>query len=511
MNNSADRVASVLANLPNDLEPVALLATFDALITKGGMDNDTLGHAYYTVYYGHVKPSISPLALPIMSLVAMYAHAHAQKQKPKPKSLRVVEQTDSAVYASSVCDAVLQHDGVIPPHVFCQAIRNVHPHELKNDYYHRAEICGYPFDTYLGMVNARLQEYFSDNRRLDDVLSGIKKCLCLRMLSNNMYYYRDNPADLAGLDPAIAKLMQFYTLTDFLHESTREVFDSHAHMIGKYNALKMFIDKVLGLGPSFMSTHYFIFGEITQKLELGLFDRLYDEPAYFPCADFPQCITKLKRNISADDILFSTQLRNHSLNHKQIVDNGLMLLQFFENRIKQDNALALNTTDDDDVAHEVFQMTGQAIQHLPLPLYTHEHTLFAKFDKELFDKIRMISIPLSKKKKVLPLPLPIRIHSVPFQALIISPRMFRAARNIPYRSGSVSVHRPGSVQRMSPPPSGSVRSVSPLPSVSVHRASPLPPSSPRSRKRKREERGGARTKSKRSKRSKRSKKVLIRK
>ena len=503
---SADRVASVLAKLPNDLEPAALLATFDALPTKGGMDNDTLGHAYYTVYYGHVKPPFSPRASVSTSLLALYS---IQKSKPKPKSLRVVEQTEPAVYASAVCDAVLQYNDVIPPDVFCQAIRNVHPHELKGDYYHLAEICGDTFDTRLEMVNARLQEYFSANRRLDDVLSGIKKCLCLRMLSNNMYYYRDRDK-LAGVDPAIAKLMQFYTLTDFLHESSREAFDAHLHMIGKYNALKMFIDKVLGLGPSFMSTHYFIFGEITQKLELGLFDRLYDERAYFPCADFPQCITKLKRNISAYDILFSMQLRNHSLNHKQIVDNGLMLLQFFENRIKQDNALALNTTDDDDVAHEVFQMTGQAIQHLPLPLYTHEHTLFAKFDKELFDKIRMISIPLSKKKKVLPLPLPIRIHSVPFQALIISPRMFRAAR----RSGSVSVHRPGSVQRMSPPPSGSVRSVSPLPSVSVHRASPLPPSSPRSRKRKRDENGGARTKSKRSKRykrSKRSKKVLIRK
>jgi hypothetical protein len=84
--NSADRVASVLENLPNDLEPAALLATFDALPTKGGMDNDTLGHAYYTVYYGHVKPPFSPLARPIMSLVASYAHA--QKPKPKPKKAK---------------------------------------------------------------------------------------------------------------------------------------------------------------------------------------------------------------------------------------------------------------------------------------------------------------------------------------------------------------------------------------------------------------------------------------
>jgi len=507
MKKAADRVAAVLENLENNLEPAALLARFDAhtMVSKGDLDDNTLGHAYYTVYYGHVKPAHSPIsARPSRkTLIELYA---PRKTKPSPTSLSVVEQTNPAVYASNVCDEILQYNHVVPPPVFCRAIRNVHPRELKNDYYHDPNICGATFEEHLAMVNRRLRAYFSSNRDLDDVLSGIKKCLCLRMLSSNMYYYRDNPA---GLDPEIAKLMQFYTLTDFLHASSPDAYRNHLHMIRKYNALKIFIDKLVALGPSFLSTHYFIFDEITHNLDLGLFDRLYDEPAYFPCADFPQCITELKRNISADDILFSMQLRNHSLNHKQIVDNGLMLLQFFENRIKQDNALALNTTEDDDVAHEVFQMTGQAIQHLPLPLHTHEHTLFAKFDKKLLDKIRMISIPLTKKKKVLPLP--IRIHSVPFQALIISPRMFRA-RNIPYRSGSVSVHR------ASPPPSGSVsvhrpgsvQRMSPPPSVSVHRASPPPPSSPRTKKRSRSPspsrshsekrpRGGAKSKTRRSK------------
>ena len=513
-----NRVASILARLPNNLEPDALLRAINepTMVSKGDLDNNTLGHAYYTLYHGLDRPrsSVTPASISLLKLYGVNPSAAAEKAA----ALNVVKQTNPAVYASDVCDAILQYNGVIPPDVFCQAIRNVHPRELKNVYYHLNEICGATFEEHLTMVNRRLNQYFLFNLNLDDVLSGIKKCLCLRMLSSNMYYYRDNPA---RLDPAIAKLMQFYTLTDFLHASSREAFNAHLHMIGKYNALKRFIDKVLGLGPSFMSTHYFIFDEITHNLDLGLFDRLYDEPAYFPCADFPQCITELKRNISAEniDVLFSMPI--HSLSHKQIVDNGLILLQFLENRIKQDNALALDTTADDYVAHEVFQITGEAIDQLPVHTHPHEYTLFAKFYKKLLDKIR-ISIPLKKKKKVI-LPRPIRMHSVPFQELvqlIISPRMFRA-RNIPYRSGSVSVHRaspppsgsvsvhrPGSVQRMSPPPSVSVHRASPPPSGSVRSMSPPPPSSPRSRKRRREERGGARTK---SKRSNRSKKVLIRK
>jgi hypothetical protein len=447
------------------------------------------------------------------SLLKMYEQTSAATAATSATaSINVVKQTDPAVYVASVCDAILPYTHmIIPAPLFCQVIRNVHPRELKNDYYHDPNICGATFEEHLVMVNARLRAYFLSNRDLDDVLSGIKKCLCLRMLSSNMYYYRDNPA---GLVPAIAKLMQFYTLTDFLHASSPDAYHNHLHMIRKYNALKRFIDKVLGLGPSFMSTHYFIFDEITHNLDLGLFDRLYDEPAYFPCADFPQCITELKRNISAEniDVLFSMPI--HSLSHKQIVDNGLILLQFLENRIKQDNALALDTTADDYVAHEVFQITGEAIDQLPVHTHPHEYTLFAKFYKKLLDKIR-ISIPLKKKKKVI-LPRPIRMHSVPFQELvqlIISPRMFRAARNSPYRpyrSGSVSVHRPGSVQRMSPPPSVSVHRASPPPSGSVHRASPPPPSSPRTKKRSRSPspsrshsekrpRGGAKSKTRRSK------------
>jgi hypothetical protein len=228
-------VASVLAKLSNNLEPAALLLALNS--NKGNLDNDTLCHAYYTVYYGREKPKSSVLPS-TSSLMGLYGRSDTPSLPPP-----VVVQTDPAVYASDVCDVVLQYNDVVPQHVFRHAIRNVHPHELKNDYYHRDEICGFPFDAYLGMVNARLHAYFSSNRNLDDVLSGIKKCLCLRMLSNNMYHYRDHPAGLV-LDPAIVKLMQFYTLTGFLHPSSEEAFGKHAHMIRKYKQLQKIIEEL---------------------------------------------------------------------------------------------------------------------------------------------------------------------------------------------------------------------------------------------------------------------------
>ena len=238
------RVAQLLAKLPNNLEPDALLVAINAptMGSKGDLDNDTLGHAYYTLYYGLKRPrsSVRPVVTSLLGLYKLDSAAAAAAE-----AINVVKQTDPAVYVASVCDAILPYTR-IPALLFCQAIRNINPHELKNDYYHLPNICGYQFDEYLKIVNARLQEYFTANRSLDDVLSGIKKCLCLRMLSNNMYYYRDHPA---GLDPAIQKLMRFYTSTDFLHASSQEAFSKHAHMVRKYKQLQHVIEELIS--PSF--------------------------------------------------------------------------------------------------------------------------------------------------------------------------------------------------------------------------------------------------------------------
>ena len=248
------QVAAVLARLPANLEPTDLFNALTLNHNKGNLDNDTLGHAYYTVYYNR---QYAPLARPTSSsLLELYGRTPA----PPPPSLEVVKQTDPRVYVASVCDTILPYDIPVPPQLFCQAIRNIHPHELKNDYYHLPEICGGTFEEHLMMVNDRLRRHFSHNDNLDDVLNGINKCVCLRMLSSNMYYYRDNRA---GLEPAIAKLLEFYTLTDFLHASSEEVFRAHLHMIRKFKQLKGLMEELVNPKfKKFLELSKYAFGEI---------------------------------------------------------------------------------------------------------------------------------------------------------------------------------------------------------------------------------------------------------
>ena len=466
---SADRVASVLAKLPNNLEPAALLATFVALLTKGGMDNDTLGHAYYTVYYGYEKPPFSPRASVSTSLLALYS---IQKTKPKPKSLRVVEQTEPAVYASAVCDAVLQYDDVIPPDVFCQAIRNVHPHELKNDYYHRDEICGYPFDTYLKkMVNARLQEYFSDNRRLDDVLSGIKKCLCLRMLSNNMYYYRDNPAGLAGLDPAIAKLMQFYTLTGFLHESSEKAFDAHLHMIRKYKQLQNVIEELIS--PNFK--------KYANTMSPNIVSIVTVEPAYFEIA-----IDGLTSRFNqVQDLQAFIQPPRSRARFNPVVAPRMSGKEMIHKMDEYMHPSAARLAFDEGIRFMTVLMTRLDTEKNPenLPELIRELGKLYEITLEPFMVLReaRMNTP-ADDETIFRMMQKMDEYDVQYRPTKTNPmRRYLNKLQLQFRSSPRSPRSPRS------------------------------PSSPRSRKRKRDKNAGGRTKSKRSKRSKRSKKKLIRK
>jgi hypothetical protein len=453
---NADRVALVLENLPNDLEPAAL---FNKLSTKSEMEKAMLGHAYYTVYYGYEMPAHSPLARPSSTrLSELYA---PRKPKPKPKSLRVVERTDPAVYASDVCDAILQYDGVIPPDVFCQAIRNVHPHELKNDYYHRAEICGATFEEHLAMVNRRLHEYFSANRNLDDVLSGIKKCLCLRMLSSNMYYYRNNPA---RLDPAIAKLMQFYTLTDFLHESSQEAFGAHLHMIRKYKQLNELIEELIKPEfKRFLRITKCRFDEIVRvepedfvvRIRDVSSDVVHELPHTLPIlqAFVSSRIRPMPPRMSSNDMVHKVQ--SHFLLPRTAFDEGIRFMKVLMYRLENRELTLADTYDD---LFKIYERTVDAL-NLLRELNMHKDS----DDEEFFAMMKQMD---RYKRK--------------YRRTRLNPSM------VDWSQFTVA---------------GPARSPSPL--TRKHSRSP---SSPSSRKRRREERGGAK-----SKRSKRSKKVLIRK
>ena len=416
-----------------------------------GIDLNDLGHAYYSHYWQpHVQKKQSA----------------SSKLKFRSDQIKEAVEVPNATapqdeHADSTCNQEYGPNFIMSPAVFTQALRTINPRELKSGYYHHRSICGTEFNVFLEHMNQIIRAYFETpayavGHEMNQLLNGIIKCTCLRILSRSAYHYAHG-AKCEVNDDAMKHLLEFYKLNDLIHAWDDSRFISHAHMIRKYDVLKMFIARLLDLGPSFLSTHYFTFSEVTNNLELVLFDDLYGEPAYFACESFPHCITDLKRNISADDILHSLQRLSESPN-KEIVDAGLTLLQFLAHRIKQDNALSRDTKDDYDVVHSVFQMTGEAIDQLPVATHPHEHALFLNIGNEIIAMTRFMN---SKRKRVYSL----RMHSSPFQALIISPRIFRA-RNIPSGYGSVSVHRasPPPVLRASPPP---VLRVSPPPVLRV--------------------------------------------
>jgi hypothetical protein len=214
-------------------------------------------------------------------------------------------------------------------------------------------------------------------------------------------------------------------MTNLIHEWDENSFDQHVKIIHKYDVFKGFITELLNLPYwrlPFLSTHYFTFREVTNDLELVLFDNLYGELAYFTCARFPHCITELKRDISSQDILHSMELQTGVFphNHEAIVTAGLILLQFLVNRITQDNALSWNTIADYNVARNVLKLTDE---HLSDATHPHEYALFNEF-------VRIVMTRQFTNSETAPPPPP-RMDSSPFQALHISHRMFRADRNTP--------------------------------------------------------------------------------
>jgi hypothetical protein len=383
-----NRVASILARLPNNLEPDALLRAINepTMVSKGDLDNNTLGHAYYTLYHGLDRPrsSVTPASISLLKLYGVNPSAAAEKAA----ALNVVKQTDPAVYASDVCDVVLQYNDVVPSHVFCHAIRNVHPHELKNDYYHRDEICGATFENHLMMVNARLRAYFSAIRDLDDVLSGIKKCLCLRILSSNMYYYRDNPA---GLDPAINHLLQFYTLTDFLHASLPDAYRKHLHMIMKYKQLKELIEELIKPEfKQFLRATNCRFDEIV-RVEPGDFDVRIRDVSRDAVHVLPHTLPILQalvasRNrpvpprMSSSDMVHKVQ--SHLLDPRIAFDEGIRFMKLVMDGVKK-REFPLKSVFDD--LYKIYERTVDAF------ILLHERNMHKDSDdEELFTMMKQM-------------------------------------------------------------------------------------------------------------------------
>ena len=426
------QIYSILSDLKTNLTPRDLYTELNQLRIPLMIDFNDLGHAYYGYYWKQSNQAQPILKNQIISKGEILARIMANKIEIKEP----FQVPNATAHGDEPHDRVCNvnyapNNYLMSPDVFAEALRTISPRELNSRYYHHHSICHGDFITFLNHMNHTLQTYFETpayavGPEMNQLLNGIIKCICLRVLSRSAYHYAYRATDELN-DNAMKHLLAFYRMTNLIHEWDENSFDQHVKIIHKYDVFKGFITELLDLsywGPSFLSTHYFTFREVTNDLELVLFDNLYGELAYFTCARFPHCITELKRDISSQDILHSMQLQTGLFprNPEAIVTAGLILLQFLVNRITQDNALSRNTIADYNVARSVLKLTHD---YLYLSHATHQ------YEYELFNElIRQFTNSETA-------PPPPRMDSSPFQALHISHRMFRAYRNSPLHRASL--------------------------------------------------------------------------
>lgn len=434
------QIYSILSYLKTNLTPRELYTELKQLRIPLMIDVNDLGHAYYGYYWK--QGSVASQAQPILKKQMIIARIQAANKANKIKEPFQVPNATAPgdEHHDRVCNVnYAPNNYLMSPDVFAEALRTISPREITSSYYHHHSICHGDFITFLNHMNQTLKTYFETpayavGPEMNQLLNGIIKCICLRVLSRSAYHYTYRATDELN-DNAMKHLLAFYRMTNLIHAWDKNSFDQHVKIIHKYDVFKGFITELLNLPfwkLPFLSTHYFTFREVTNDLELVLVDNLYGELAYFTCARFPHCITELKRDISSQDILHSMELQTGLFprNPEAIVTAGLILLQFLVNRITQDNALSRNTIADYNVARSVLKLTHD---YLYLSHATHQH------EYELFNKlVGIVMVDMTRQfTNSETAPPPPRMDSSPFQALHISHRMFRADHNAPLHRASL--------------------------------------------------------------------------
>lgn len=428
------QIYNIISDLKTNLTPRELYTELNQLRIPLMIDVNDLGHAYYGYYWK--QGSVASQAQPIKKQIIARIQAANKANKIKEPFQVPNATAPGDEHHDRVCNVnYAPNNYLMSPDVFAEALRTISPREITSSYYHHHSICHGDFITFLNHMNQTLKTYFETpayevGSEMNQLLNGIIKCICLRVLSRSAYHYEYRATDELN-DNAMKHLLAFYRMTNLIHTWDKNSFDQHVKIIHKYDVFKGFITELLNLPfwkLPFLSTHYFTFREVTNDLELVLVDNLYGELAYFTCARFPHCITELKRDISSQDILHSMQLQTGLFprNPEAIVTAGLILLQFLVNRITQDNALSRNTIADYNVARSVLKLTDE---HLSDATHPHEYALFNEF-------VRIVMTRQFTNSETAPPPPP-RMDSSPFQALHISRRMFRADHNAPLHRASL--------------------------------------------------------------------------
>lgn len=416
-----DIIHNTLKNLARNLSADALFKILNKKTTDKKQLHE-LGYVYYTSYYLKFEPLLTPSS---SSLLAAYSRSIQSPIKPMPT---FTQMTDHAAPAHGSCDIQYLNGFKMTPEQFTQALRNIHPFEMMSSYYHNENVCDDDFELSLSKVQREVTAYFENHANtLNQLFSGLKKCICLRALSNNSYYYAHRAIDQLSAYPDMQELLKFYVMSDLIHEWNNEKYESHLHMIAKYHELTQFVQRVLTVPQTFLSADDFKFKSIHilfKRLMFEVWDDLYKSNRTFAWSDFPNFANDPVRNefkikhldrlqsmkISAARLLlartsqvneFLHDLQKNYLNPnlKSVLDRGIHHLNEVIKNMNEGKATLNESTYTD--LHRMFEMTYEKlITFLSTPKLSPDVKI--KYIEEvikIMEKIDEINVIFMKKMK----------------------------------------------------------------------------------------------------------------
>lgn len=292
--------------------------------------------------------------------------------------------TEHAEPAHGSCDIEYLNGFKMTPEQLTEALRNIHPFEMMSSYYHNKNVCDDDFRASLLKVEREVTSYFEErDNTLNQLLSGLKKCICLRALSNNAYYYAHTAIEQLSAYPDMQELLKFYVMSDLIHAWNEQKYESHLHMIVKYNELTQLVERVLRVPQTFLSADDFEFDSIEilfGRLVFWVWDNLYENARMFEWSDFPSFANdrvrkafkkrlqsmkisaeqlRLARTIQVNEFLHDLQRNYFNRDLKSVLDRGIHHLSEVIKNMNQGKTRLNESTYTD--LHKMFEITYEKL------------------------------------------------------------------------------------------------------------------------------------------------------
>jgi hypothetical protein len=185
LSEHSEQIYNIISKLKTNLTPRELYTELNQLRIPMGIDVNDLGHAYYGYYWK--QGSVASQAQ--QGSVANQANKIKEPFQVPNATAHGDEHHDRVCNVNYAPNKYL-----MSPDVFAEALRTISPKEMTSQYYHHRLICHNNFNDFLTHMNQTLKTYFvtpayAVGPPMNQLLNGIIKCICLRVLSRSAYHY----------------------------------------------------------------------------------------------------------------------------------------------------------------------------------------------------------------------------------------------------------------------------------------------------------------------------------